>query len=143
MSNSLAQRSAIPAGLQVAPGEIVLLQDRNVFVTNLRCIFTSDARIHASSGITSVGIISSKEKWAGAVFCAIIAAIILANAGSGGILGAAILILFAIFFWLNGRPKHHLSLHTSGISYTPLWSRDRAYVGSVVIAINNAIIARG
>ena len=98
---------------------MVLLQDRNVFVTNLRWIFTGDARIYASSGITSVGIISSNQKWAGAVLCAFIAAIILANAGSSGIPGAAILILFAIFFWLDGRPKHHFSLRTSGVSYTP------------------------
>lgn len=140
MVDSLVQRSSAPAGLQPAPGEIIFFQDSNVFVSNLRCAFTGDVRVYAASGVTSVGISSSKQKWAAAAVCAIIAVIAALNEGFGV---AIVFIFLAVCFWIGGRPKHYLSLHTSGVSYLPLWSRSREYIGAIVIAINNAIVARG
>jgi hypothetical protein len=139
VSHSLVQTSPA-AGLQPAFGEVVFFQDRNAFVSNLRCAFTGDLRIYAACGVTSVGISSSKQRWAASVVCAIIAVI---AALTEGYVAASVFILLAGGFWIGGRPKHYLSLHTSGVSYLPLWSRKREYIGSIVVAINNAIIARG
>ena len=143
MGSSLTQYSASPGGLQAAPGEMIFLQDGNSFVSNLRCVFRGDARIYASSGITSVGIVSTQQKWAGSIICILIAALLVIRADSIGVGIAGLLTLFAILFWRSGRPKHYLSLHTAGVSYTPLWSLDRGYIGAIVVAVNNAIIARG
>jgi hypothetical protein len=51
--------------------------------------------------------------------------------------------ILAVLFRIAGRPKHYLSLHTSGLSYLPLWSKNRDYIGTMVAAINNVILARG
>jgi hypothetical protein len=140
MVDSLVQRFAAPVGLQPAPGEIIFFQDSNAFVSNLRCAFTGDLRVYAVSGVTSVGISSIQQKWTASVVCAVIAVIAALNDGFGI---AAVFIFLAVCFWIGGRPKHYLSLHTSGVSYLPLWSRSREYIGAIVVAINNAIVARG
>jgi hypothetical protein len=139
-TDSLVVHPSGPVGLQAAPGEMILFQDCNAFVSNLRCAFTGDLRVYAASGITSVGIQSSRQKWGASLICAFIA---FCAAVAGGITVAALFLFFAVLFWIGGRPKHHLSLHTSGVSYLPLWSRNREYIGAIVVAINNAIVARG
>jgi hypothetical protein len=139
-ADSLVAHSPTPAGLQVAPGEIIFLQDANAFVSNLRCVFNRDLRVYAASGITSVGLTSTPQKWGWSTILTIVALIAAVN---DVILLATICILLAFWAWMSGRPKHYLSLHTSGVSYLPLWSRSREYVGSIVVAINNAIVARG
>jgi hypothetical protein len=138
--DSLASRSSTPVGLQVAAGEMIFFQDPNAFVSNLRCVFNGDLRVYAASGITSVGISSTPQKWGWSVICFLIA--LVAAADEGYVL-AGLFIIVAVLAWLGRRPKHYLSLHTSGVSYLPLWSRSREYVGTIVVATNNAIIARG
>jgi hypothetical protein len=47
-----------------------------------------------------------------------------------------------ILYWF-GRPWYTLSLHTAGGRYRPLKSREYAYIGKVLTAINEAIMRRG
>jgi hypothetical protein len=143
MGSSLAKQSQLVAGLQAAPDEIDFLHDQNVFVTNLRCIFRGAPRIYASSGITSVGILSSSQQWGFAAICLLIAVVVAVNGSESSILLAGVFLAGAVILWVLGRPKHYLSLHTAGTHYTPLWSRSKDYVGSVEVAISNAIVARG
>lgn len=143
MSGSLAKQSQLVRGLQAAPDEIVFLHDGNVFVTNLRCIFRGAPRIYASSGITSVGILSSGQKWGLAATCILISVVVAINGRGSSIPVVGVFLTLAVILWVLGRPKHYLSLHTAGTHYTPLWSRSREYIGAVVVAISNAIVARG
>lgn len=143
MSGSLVKQSQLVRGLQAAPDEIVFLHDENVFITNLRCIFRGAPRIYASSGITSVGILSSSQKWGLAAICVLISVIVAVNGSGSSVLVSGVLLVGAVILWMLGRPKHYLSLHTAGTHYTPLWSRSKDYISAVVVAISNAIVARG
>jgi hypothetical protein len=140
MDNAITVQTAGSASLQPAPGEQVFLQDGNAFVTNLRLIFNGESRVYATSGVTSVGLTVKPQKWAGAILLGLIAVMCLA--GQAIVVGA-VLFVIAFCFWAAGRPKYFLSLHTAGVCYNPLWSRDRQYVTRIVGAVNNAIIARG
>ena len=140
MADSLVVRTSAPVVLQGATGEMIFFQDANAFVSNLRCVFNGDIRVYAVSGITSVGISSTPQKWGWALVGGVVAVVAAVN---DAVAVVALSILFTVLVWLGGRPKHFLSLHTSGVSYLPLSSKSREYIGSIVVAINNAIVARG
>jgi len=128
-----------------ATSETVFLQDSYALVTNLKCVFSNEVRVYATSGITSVGMDATKQKIVGAAF--------LAGIGLGvfyyrdfaleaGIVAIICLAIAFALYWF-GRPWYTLSLHTAGGRYWPLKSRERDYIAKVLMAINEAIMRRG
>jgi hypothetical protein len=145
----IAERSLVvnqePSDMESRSGETVFFQDPNALVTNLKCVFSNEVRVYATSGITSVGMSSTTQQIVGAAF--------FAGSGLGylyyrdftaqGLIVAVICLIVAFCLYWVGRPLHTLSLHTAGGAYTPLNSREREYIARILMALNEAIMRRG
>jgi hypothetical protein len=134
-----------PTDVAFTSTEAIFLQDSYALVTNLKCIFSNEPRVYATSGITSVGMESTQQK--------IIGAALLAGIGLGylycrgftqdALIVAVTCLVLAFGLYWYGRPWHTLSLHTAGGRYWPLKSREHRYIANVLMAINEAIMRRG
>jgi len=134
-----------PANIQSQAGEAVFFQDRNALVTNLKCVFSNEVRVYATSGITSVGMNATQQEIVGAAFLSAIGLGYLYYRGFSEqslLVAVVCLIIASGLFWL-GRPWYSLSLHTAGGAYVPLKSRERDYIAKILMAINEAIMRRG
>jgi Family of unknown function (DUF6232) len=134
-----------PTDVAFISSEAVFLQDSNALVTNLKCVFSNEPRVYATSGITSVGMESTRQKIVGAALLAGIGLGFLYYRGfvqDAFIVAIPCLIIAFGLYWY-GRPWHTLSLHTAGGRYWPLKSREHQYIARVLMAINEAIMRRG
>ena len=125
--------------------EEVLLQEAGVTVTKTRFIIPSQT--YAMAGVTSVRALydDPSRKWP---IIAILfgALIMLGGFGSetpiGGLLGVAIIVGGVL--WLRALKRtFYIVLHTAGDESRALESKDEAWIDRVVVALNEAIVARG
>jgi hypothetical protein len=126
-------------------GESVFINDGQVLITNLKCVFPGATRIYATSGITSVRISGTQQKIVGAAFVAGIGLgyLYYREPNPNSILFAVVCLAIAYGLYWVGRPWFSLSLHTAGGQYMPLKSRDQRYIAGVLMALNEAIMRRG
>ena len=125
--------------------EAVFLNEKDVVVTNTR--FMIPGQMFVMSGITSVSLARTSPSLLGPVVMILVGLVMLLG-GFGGeaygllVFGAAVLALGVL--WAKGsKSTYHVVLRTSAGEQRALSSRDHAYIGRVVEALNNAIIARG
>jgi uncharacterized paraquat-inducible protein A len=133
-------RVEVPASAS-ARAEEFLLRDYNVSVTSAR--FMVGSTTYAIAGITSVGFKSNLWIQNALFFFALIGAIFGLAVLICGALFPAIFVLFmaVICLWLAPRfmPEYSVILTTAAGEIRAITSRDRAFIGRIVQALNDAI----
>ena len=117
--------------------ETTYFESGDVKVTNAR--FISGAQTFAMNNVTSVKPFIEQPKRFWPIVTIIIGFIVAAN--SIGV-GLAILVVGAIVLYIQ-KTKYFVLLATSGGDTKALMTHDRAYLNSVMQALNEAIIHRG
>ena len=145
MDSIVQSFAASPQPAMEPSGESVFHNDGGALVTNLKCVFAGEARVYATSGITSVGMYATQQKIIGAAFSAGIGLgyLYYREPNEQSLLFAFICLAIAYGLYWLGRPWYTISLHTAGGKYTPVKSRDKRYIAGILMAINEAIMRRG
>jgi hypothetical protein len=107
-----------------------------VIVTNSR--FVSGNQTYAMSNITSVTSFENKPSYASNIFVFLIGLAALAIYPVVGLI-----CFVAACVTINKKSSFHIMLSTSGGEVSALESNDKKYIEKVVVALNQAIIARG
>lgn len=140
-----------PAAISVAAAaqparsaERKFFEDRNVCVTNTR--FLRGNETFAMSGITSVKAFTEVPSKTGPLVVIGIGALVflaMVSSSLGGALVGAVLIGLGILWLRSIKDIHHVRLVTTSGETDALSSLNAEYIGSVVGAINEAIVHRG
>ncbi len=120
--------------------ERIFLEEGGVKVTSAR--FIVPAQTYAMSGITSVKSKVEPAKRGGPIIVGIVGLCSLFT-GVGGIVIGAILIVAAVLWWKAQKGEYHVLLHSSSGEAKALSSKDESFIGRVVVALNDSIVARG
>ena len=127
------------------PGEKVIYQDTLVTVTTSRVVIGGVT--YAMANITSVRQFAQPPDTAGVVFLGILSLIF---SGVMGLLKNWVTCLvfvalgIAALYWAGKqKPKHWVKIGTAGAETNALCDHDPMRTSRIVVAINEAIIARG
>jgi hypothetical protein len=122
--------------------ETVFFDQNDVSVSNAR--FIVRGQTYAMNGITSVKKTVKDPPRMLPILLGAIGLVVLFNSVAVGnkLLGGAIVV--AALFWLfSQRPEYIVLLHSSSGEMQALASTDRAYIESVIEALNRSIVHRG
>ncbi|SMG12479.1 DUF6232 family protein [Paraburkholderia susongensis] len=120
--------------------ERIFLEEGGVKVTSAR--FIVPAQTYAMSGITSVKSKIEPAKRGGPIVVGVVGLCAM-FAGLAGVVIGAILIALAVLWWRAQKGEYHVLLHSSSGEAKALSSKDESFIGRVVAALNDSIVARG
>jgi hypothetical protein len=126
-------------------GERVMYQDQTVTVTTARAIVAGVT--YAMANITSVRQFAEPADTSAAIVLGVLAVIfggVMALLESYFMCVLSLLAAVAFFYWASQqKPKHWVKIGTAGAETNAIWSHDPMFTSRIVVAINEAIIARG
>jgi Family of unknown function (DUF6232) len=117
--------------------EKVFLQSDNLLISNTR--MNLGGTTYATANISSVSTYVTKPSRKLEVILGIIGLITI----SQSVLFGIILLALAVGIFMLKKPTYIVKLSSNSNEKDALWSKDQAFINSVVEAINNAIIYRG
>jgi hypothetical protein len=121
--------------------ERVFLDSGNVSISLSR--FIVDGQTYAMSGVTSVRTGHAAPSRIGPILLAVFGVLFLFAASAlMMVLGTAMVVL-AIYVWANQKPTYIVMLSSASGEAKALSSPDRLFIGNVVNALNDCIVARG
>lgn len=132
--------AAVTAPLQ----EKTFYQDPTVIVTNSRCIVAGQT--YAMSGITSVRPFTEVPSKGGPIVLIIVGAFFVMGAlGQHFVFGALMgigMIAGGIAWYKSKKDIYHVVVHSASGESRLIHSTDRAYITSIIAALNEAIVYR-
>ena len=142
------QKQSAPPPLPAQPQEEMIYSDNAVVVTSARV--TVSGTTYAMRNITSVGMVSTPPRIAGAVLLLIVGLLIAVaifvrldepdKAPVGVYVMAGALIGGAVFWMIRARTHFHVGILTASGEVQLLTSKDKTYVERVVQRVNEAIV---
>ncbi len=120
--------------------EQTFLNEGGVTVTNSR--FMASGQTYAMSGVTSVKSVQKDPSRKGPIIVLAIGLIAL-MAGKDAIVLGIICLAGGIAWWVLNKPKFLVILSSASGEVEALTSQSKEFIGRVVNALNEAIIARG
>ena len=121
--------------------EKTFLNQNGVSVTNSRIII--GGQTFAMSNITSVRMIEETPSYKGPLILGAIGILPMLSGDGGGIGVGLLLIALAAIWAFTKKAKYFVGLMTAAGESKALNSEDQNYIGSIVQAVNDAIIERG
>lgn len=121
--------------------ETPFLELNGLTVTNSR--FVVNGQTYAMSNVTSVKQGMTPASKVGPIVLIVIGIIFLMGGDTGAVIIGLAAIGGGIFWWTKAKPTFSVMLSTSAGEAQALASTDRAYIDSVISALNQAIIHRG
>lgn len=112
----------------------------NVYVSLTR--FVVFDQTYAMSGVTSVKTSATEPSRTWPVVLGLIG-VLCFLAGSGGIVWGLMMLALAAGIWVKQKPEYFVVLNSSSGEARALKSHDREFIGGVVKALNECIVARG
>ena len=144
MSGIQASTSSGAAAAPAPVPEKTFYQDPTVMVTNSRCIVAGQT--YAMSGITSVRPFTEVPSKGGPILLMIVGAVFvmagLAQSAAFGVLMGIGLIVASVLWLRSKKDIYHVVVHSSSGESRLIHSTDRAYITSIISALNEAIVFR-
>ena len=116
-------------------------RSENVLVSQTR--FVTFGQTYAMSGVTSVKASSVRPSRTGPLVVGGIGVICLFAGSAGALIFGAILLAIAALIWVSQKPEYFVSLSVASGEVRALRSKDPQFIGDVIQALNECIIARG
>jgi hypothetical protein len=107
--------------------------------------FVAFGKTYAMSGVTSVGAVEAKPDHSGSTLTIALGAlcILIGLAFTTFLIIGVVLIAAACYLRSTKTPDHYVMLTTSAGQVQAVRSKDKEYIGSIVKALNDCIVARG
>ena len=121
--------------------ETAFLEANGLTVTNSR--FVVNGQTYAMSNVTSVKQGVTPASKVGPIIMIIVGIMFMTGGEAGPLLIGLAFIAGGIAWWIKAKPTYSVMLSTSAGEAQALASKDRAYIESVISALNQAIIHRG
>jgi len=142
------QQQPAPPLLPIQPKEETIYSDNAVIVTNMRVII--GGATYALRNVTSVRMLFTRPRQVKPILLFIVGLILLlaaffpinehAPAPGGVYVVAGMMIVGAVLWMVTAKTKYHVSLSSASGEIHALTSTNRAYIESVVLSINEAIV---
>jgi len=116
-------------------------RSQNVLVSQTR--FVTFGQTYAMSGVTSVKASSVSPSRTGPLVVGGIGVLCLFAGSAGALIFGAILLAIAALIWVGQKPEYFVSLSVASGEVRALKSKDPQFIGDVIQALNECIIARG
>jgi hypothetical protein len=116
-------------------------QSANVHVTRSR--FVVFGQTYAMSGVTSVKASAVNPSRSAPLLIGGLGLVLLFTGVTSMLIFGAALIGGAALFWASQKPEYFVSLSVASGEVRALRSKDREFIGDVVQALNDCIVARG
>lgn len=145
--NELPARTGQVKSAAAAPArEKKFFEDQRVLVTNARCVM--EGKTFAMNGITSVAAYTEVRSRKGPIIMIIFGVIALLGSFSSrdatvGVIGSVLVIGLGALWYKNIRDIYHVVIHSASGEARPIHDYNPQYIGSIVQALNDAIVHRG
>lgn len=116
-------------------------RSENVLVSQTR--FVTFGQTYAMSGVTSVKASSVNPSRTGPLIIGGLGIILLFSGVTSMLIFGAVLLGCAAFIWSVQKPDYFVSLSVASGEVRALNSKDPQFIGDVIQALNECIIARG
>ena len=116
-------------------------RSENVMVSQTR--FVTFGQTYAMSGVTSVKASSVSPSRTGPLIVGGIGMLCLFAGSAGPLIFGAILLAIAALIWASQKPEYFVSLSVASGEVRALKSKDPRFIGDVIQALNECIVARG